>query len=87
VVVKNHIIFALISYLYFCMIHKIVCFYIDGFKQLSTVSKTLWVIIFIKLFILFFILKIFFFPNVLKKEFKTDQERSEYVIEQLTKTK
>lgn len=69
------------------MIQKIVCFYIDGFKQLSTVSKTLWVIIFIKLFILFFILKIFFFPNVLKKEFKTDQERSEYVIEQLTKTK
>ncbi len=59
--------------------------YIDGFKHLSTLGKTLWIIILIKLFIMFFILKPFFFPNVLKKEFKTKEERSNFVIEQLTK--
>jgi len=59
--------------------------YIDGFKHLSTLGKTLWIIILIKLFIMFFILKPLFFPNVLKKEFKTKDERSNFVIEQLTK--
>jgi len=49
-----------------------------------TVGKTLWAIILIKLFVMFAILKIFFFPDVLKKNFKTDAERSKYVIEQLT---
>ncbi len=62
--------------------------YIDGFKHLSTLGKTLWLIIFIKLFIMFFILKLFFFPNVLKKEFNNDKERSEFIINELTnKTK
>lgn len=49
-----------------------------------TIGKTLWVIILIKLFVMFAILKVFFFPNILKRNFKTDEERSNYVIEQLT---
>lgn len=69
------------------MIHKVLNFYIDGFRHLSTLGKTLWIIILIKLFIMFFILKIFFFPNIMKKDFKSDRERSNYVLEQLTKTK
>lgn len=68
-------------------IKKIAFFYIDGFRHLSTLGKSLWIIIFIKLFIMFFILKLFFFPNVMKKNFGSDQERSNYVLEQLTKTK
>jgi len=52
-----------------------------------TVGKTLWAIIIIKLFIMFFVLKLFFFPDLLKKNFKSDEERSNHVIEQLTKTK
>lgn len=52
------------------------------------IGKTLWIIILIKLFVMFAILKVFFFPNILKRNFKTDEERSRYVIEQLTnKTK
>ena len=35
-------------------------FYIDGFRSM-TVGKTLWAIILVKLFVLFFILKLFFF--------------------------
>lgn len=62
-------------------------FYVDGFRHLSFLGKTLWIIIFIKLFIMFFILKLFFFPNELKTNFDNDRERSNYVLEQLTKTK
>lgn len=48
------------------------------------VGKQLWLIILIKLFIMFAILKLFFFPNFLKTNFNSDEERSDYVIEQLT---
>jgi hypothetical protein len=50
-----------------------------------TLGKKLWIIILVKLFILFAILKIFFFPDLLKKNFNSDEERGDYVIEQLVK--
>ncbi len=59
-------------------------FYYQGFKNM-TVGKRLWTIIIIKLIIMFLILKVFFFPNFLKSNFKTDEERGNYVIKQLTK--
>jgi len=63
---------------------SIYLFYYQGFKSM-TVGKKLWIIIFIKLILFFVVLKIFFFPNFLKTNFKTDEERSNYVLEQLTK--
>ena len=45
-------------------IQKIWRFYVDGFRGM-TLGKTLWLIILVKLFIMFFILRIFFFPNYL----------------------
>lgn len=65
---------------------RIFYFYYDGFKSM-TIGRTLWAIILIKLFIMFAILKIFFFPNFLKSNFSNDEERSDYVIEQLTTPK
>jgi len=59
-------------------------FYYEGFKSMNT-GKTLWIIILIKLFIMFVILKLFFFPNFLKTNFETNEEKSDYVIEQLIK--
>ena len=59
-------------------------FYYHGFKGM-TVGTRLWVIIIIKLILMFLVLKLFFFPDFLKTHFKTDAERSNYVIEQLTK--
>ena len=50
-----------------------------------TVGKRLWAIIIIKLIILFAVLKLFFFPDFLKTNFKTDEERSNHVIKELTK--
>lgn len=58
-------------------------FYRDGFKGMS-VGKQLWKIIFIKLFVMFVILKLFFFPNFLNSKFETAEEKSSYVLEQLT---
>lgn len=50
-------------------------------------GKQVWIIILIKLFIMFVILRIFFFPNFLKTNFETDEARSEHVLEILTDTK
>ena len=68
------------------LFRKIWLLYYDGFRNM-TVGRKLWVIILIKLFILFFILRIFFFPNFLNSAFKTDKERGDYVREQLIKRK
>ena len=51
-------------------------FYMEGFRGL-TLGRTLWLLILIKLFIIFFILKLFFFPSFLKG--KTAEEKEEFV--------
>ena len=61
---------------------RIWTFYRDGFREM-TLGRTLWAIILIKLFIMFFILKLFFFPSFLKE--KTPQEKQQYVGEELIK--
>ena len=63
---------------------RVFAFYRDGFRQM-TVGKTLWKIIFIKLLVMFAVLKLFFFPNYLNTQFSTDEQRSDYVLEQLTR--
>lgn len=61
-------------------------FYYDGFRSMPVWGRKLWLIILIKLFIMFLVLKIFFFPDLLRKNYDSDSERSEYIIDQLTKT-
>ena len=61
---------------------KILRFYMEGFRSM-TLGKTLWAIILIKLFIMFFILRLFFFPNILQQKYDTDEERANQVIENL----
>lgn len=39
--------------------------YADGFRNM-TLGRTLWAVILIKLFVIFVVLKVFFFPNYLK---------------------
>ena len=64
---------------------RIWTFYRDGFREM-TLGRTLWAIILIKLFIMFFILKLFFFPSVeLTLKEKTPQEKQQYVGEELIK--
>lgn len=63
-------------------VYRVYRFYLEGFRGM-TLGRTLWAIILIKLFVMFVILKIFFFPNVLGK-FDTQEERGAYVLEQWT---
>ena len=49
-----------------------------------TLGKTLWIVIIVKLAIMFLVLKIFFFPNFLKENAKSGKE-SDFVEQQLMK--
>ncbi|MFA5327247.1 MAG: DUF4492 domain-containing protein [Prolixibacteraceae bacterium] len=63
---------------------RIYKFYLDGFANLPHWGKQVWLVILIKLFIMFAILRIFFFPDFLNTNFKNDAERSNHVLENLT---
>jgi hypothetical protein len=66
------------------VIKKIFSFYKEGFTHMPSWGRQAWLVIAVKLFVMFFILKLLFFPNFLKTHFKTDQERSNHVLENLT---
>ena len=50
---------------------------------MSNWGRKVWIIIIIKLFIMFAILKIFFFPDFLRTKYNNDKQRGEYVMDQL----
>jgi hypothetical protein len=68
-------------------INRIWHFYYDGFRNMSWWGRRVWIIIIIKLFIIFAVLKLFFFPDFLKSKFSNDKDRSEYVMDQLINSK
>lgn len=57
-------------------------FYYDGFRQM-TLGRTLWLVIAVKLFIIFAVLKVFFFPNFLREHAGKGQE-AEFVATELS---
>ena len=59
---------------------KVFHLYYDGFRSM-TLGKTLWAIILIKLFIIFVVLKLLFFPNFLKQHAGGDEPS--YVAKEL----
>lgn len=61
------------------MVSRIVRFYADGFRKM-TLGRTLWGIILIKLFIIFAVLKVFFFPSYLRGN---EQEKERKVSTEL----
>jgi len=65
------------------MLIRILHFYTDGFRSMKT-GRKLWAIIFIKLFIMFAILKVFFFPDYLQTNFSNDEERAAHVFNNIT---
>ena len=67
------------------VVDNIYTFYRDGFRGM-VLGKKLWKIILIKLFVMFVILKLFFFPNFLNTKFQTDEEKGNYVLEQITRS-
>ena len=61
---------------------RIVQFYINGFRRM-TIGRSLWLLIIIKLAVIFLVLKLFFFPDVLGS-LSSDDERAEAVRQTLT---
>lgn len=66
-------------------LYRVYDLYADGFKHM-TLGKTLWAIILIKLFIMFAILKVFFFPNFIKENAKDGNEPEFVATEMLERT-
>lgn len=59
-------------------ITRVYRFYRDGFRQM-TVGRQLWLMIILKVAILMLVFKLFFFPNLLDRDYDTDAERSQAV--------
>lgn len=62
-------------------LRRVVSFYVDGFRAM-TLGRTLWTIILIKLFVMFAVLRLFFFPDLLAG--KSRSRQADCVLEQLT---
>ena len=62
------------------LLNRIVKFYVEGFRSM-TLGRTLWGIILLKLFIMFAVLKAFFFPSYLQGG---EQEKGDTVLTELT---
>lgn len=63
------------------ILNKVFRFYVDGFRNM-TVGRVLWTVILIKLAVIFLILKLFFFPDVLEQKAKGDNQ-ADYVAREL----
>jgi len=62
-------------------LHKVFHLYYDGFRNV-TLGRTLWAIILIKLFIMFAILKVFFFPSFVGQH-ADEGDEPEFVASQM----
>lgn len=54
-------------------LYRLFDLYYDGFRQM-TLGRTLWAVILIKLFIIFAVLKLFFFPDFISQHAEKGQE-------------
>lgn len=59
-------------------------FYIDGFKSM-TLGRTLWAIIGIKLFIMFAVIRVFFYPTPEVDQYKSEQEKANFYYKQYSR--
>ena len=61
-------------------LRKVIRFYVEGFREM-TVGRPRWAIILVKLFIMFAVLKVFFFPDPLAG--KSPAEKADCLLENL----
>lgn len=54
-------------------IYRVYDLYRDGFRHMR-LGKTLWLIVLVKLFVIFVVLKLFFFPNFIGQHAKEGEE-------------
>lgn len=61
--------------------YRVYDLYIDGFRHMK-LGKTLWAVVLIKLFIIFVVLKIFFFPSFIGERTEKGGE-ADFVADEL----
>ena len=61
---------------------SVLAFYRDGFRSM-TLGRTLWVVVLVKAFVLFAVLRPLLFPDVLADRYATDPERADHVLRHL----
>ena len=54
-------------------LYRVFDLYYDGFRRM-TVGRTLWVVILVKLVVIFLVLKLFFFPNFIGQHAEEGEE-------------
>jgi hypothetical protein len=64
------------------ILYRVFELYYDGFRNMK-LGRTLWLVILIKLFIIFVILKLFFFPDFIGQN-SAPGEEADFVSGQLT---
>jgi hypothetical protein len=67
-------------------LYKVYDLYYDGFRSMK-LGRTLWTIILIKLFIIFIVLKLLFFPNFLKEHTQEGEEPDFVATEMIDRAK
>ncbi len=60
------------------MVRRIFRFYLTGFREM-TLGRTLWLLILVKLFVLFAVLRLFFFPTFLSEGWEGEQVSGELI--------
>ena len=63
-------------------LHRTFHLYYDGFRSM-TLGRTLWLVLCIKLFVIFIVLKLFFFPNFIKQHAEKGSE-ADFVATELS---
>lgn len=66
------------------LLRRVWSMYYDGFRGM-TIGRYLWLIIILKVAVLFLVFRLIFFPNILQSNYDTDEERAEAVRTNLTK--
>lgn len=64
---------------------RVVDLYVDGFRSMKSTGRTLWLLIILKAILLFAVMKLFFFPDLLATNYDTDAERAQAVRSSLTR--
>lgn len=66
------------------MLRRVWNIYYDGLRHLPFWARIVCMIVIVKLLIMFLVFKLCFMPNYLNSHYTTDQEKSDYIFNELT---
>lgn len=61
------------------VLNKVWHFYADGFRNMGPLGRKLWLLILVKIVVLFVVFKMFFFPDLLERDYDDDSQRADAV--------